>query len=1061
MTPQDSADLPGWLLSLGNALQLRSDRTDDIADLTQSISAKRKALELTPLGHSRLPSVLYNLGATLYRHFGVVGDMSSVDEAIRMQVEAVELTAPGDVELAKRFIGLAISYIGRFNRTGQPSDLDNALKAHENAQALTPQGHPQLSKIRSSLGDAYHGRFLISGAIQDINEAIFNRREAVKLIQIGHKDRPYELCALGRSIVQRYQHQGAGADLEESIPMMQEAIGMITEDEKRMPEFLVALGIALMARYEHREDMTDLEESISILQKSVSLTREGDPSLPERLNSLGSACHQRFKHSRDFLDIREAIEAKEKAVALTPADDTRLTDHLNNLGNSYQLFYQVARDFRFIEQAISVEEKAIAVAPAGHAKNPSLFNNLSNSLLYRFDHTKDLSDIDKAISLKEEAIALCPPDHADLHSHIKNLGSAWRARFEATQELADIDKAIFRYRESLELIPPLHSSQQELYDNTAYAFYIRSFTSNDNGDTKEAIAYYRLAATSSAGSARAKLEAADKWALVAQKRDRSDPEVLEAFDVAVNLWTMVGGLEKTVQHRHEVLQGNTTFILKAAAVAFEFGRTDKALEWLEQGRCVVWNQINHLRSPLGALRHHDENLADRVLQLSKMLELAGSRERSFPCTIEEKMSLQQEVKSHTRMVKEWDELLATIHGIPGFEDFLQPTSYSQLLRHLPQDGSVVVINVHRDRCDALALSSEFDQPKHIPLPEFSDKQAERLHHRLQKRLAVFGLSGRQEEDNEMTGRAIRALKRDAEGQDVVQDVLSVLWKTVVKPILDCMGLKPSDSPNKRIWWCTTGHLIFLPIHAAGIYDGTVHSTLFDYAVSSYIPTVSSLSNYLKKPRTIDSQVEGVLMVSQPNASGRLPLPGAKKEIELIHKVLKPHSIRCSTLESANATIEAVRKNMEDFTCIHFACHASQHPRKPFRSCFHLHDGPLELSRIIQSNLESADLAFLSACQTSAGDETLSEEAVHLAAGMMAAGYRSVVATMWTIRDEYAPGVAESFYRNLLGSEVGGRTEVDSSSAAFALHRATQELRMNLDALEASFLVWVPYVHFGL
>jgi hypothetical protein len=45
----------------------------------------------------------------------------------------------------------------------------------------------------------------------------------------------------------------------------------------------------------------------------------------------------------------------------------------------------------------------------------------------------------------------------------------------------------------------------------------------------------------------------------------------------------------------------------------------------------------------------------------------------------------------------------------------------------------------------------------------------------------------------------------------------------------------------------------------------------------------------------------------------------------------------------------------------------------------LHDGGLELSEIIKMKLVGADLAYLSACQTSTGDEKLSEEAVHLAA----------------------------------------------------------------------------------
>ena len=50
---------------------------------------------------------------------------------------------------------------------------------------------------------------------------------------------------------------------------------------------------------------------------------------------------------------------------------------------------------------------------------------------------------------------------------------------------------------------------------------------------------------------------------------------------------------------------------------------------------------------------------------------------------------------------------------------------------------------------------------------------------------------------------------------------------------------------------------------------------------------------------------------------------------------------------------------------------------------------------MKKRLPKVQLAFLSACQTSVGDKSLSEEAVHLAAGMLAVGYRGVIATMWS------------------------------------------------------------------
>lgn len=125
-------------------------------------------------------------------------------------------------------------------------------------------------------------------------------------------------------------------------------------------------------------------------------------------------------------------------------------------------------------------------------------------------------------------------------------------------------------------------------------------------------------------------------------------------------------------------------------------------------------------------------------------------------------------------------------------------------------------------------------------------------------------------------------------------------------------------------------------------------------------------------------------------------------------------------------------------------------------------GWLELSSIIQKQLAGVDFAFLLACQMSTGDKTLSEEAIHLAAGMLAAGYRSVVVMMWSIRDSYVPEFAKNFYTNLM---EGSADSFGEENAACTLHHASQNLRRRLTTNkldpELSFLSWVPYIHFGL
>lgn len=172
-------------------------------------------------------------------------------------------------------------------------------------------------------------------------------------------------------------------------------------------------------------------------------------------------------------------------------------------------------------------------------------------------------------------------------------------------------------------------------------------------------------------------------------------------------------------------------------------------------------------------------------------------------------------------------------------------------------------------------------------------------------------------------------------------------------------------------------------------------------------------------------------------------------------------VRVLKIEGENLTVDECLKSMDEYSCIHFACHATQNAEDPLHSRFIFHNGSLDLNTILQRKVKNANLAFLSACQTSTGEERLSDEAVHLAAGMLAAGYRGVVATMWSIGDAHGAAVARDFYENLWKSEEDGRGEVcEWSSPAHSLHSSVQALRRRIGDSERSILAWVPYVHFG-
>ena len=268
---------------------------------------------------------------------------------------------------------------------------------------------------------------------------------------------------------------------------------------------------------------------------------------------------------------------------------------------------------------------------------------------------------------------------------------------------------------------------------------------------------------------------------------------------------------------------------------------------------------------------------------------------------------------------------------------------------------------------------------------------------------------------------------------------------------------PSTLP--RIWWCPTGPLAFLPIHAAGVYQTDGHfETTSSFAVSSYIPTISTLSDKMKQK--VQPTSKHLLLVSQVDAPDLPRIPGADEETKRLLEFLEGTGNNSLRLSGPDARISKVMAEMTSYSSIHLACHGQQEVGSPLKSGFYLGDGPLELSEIMKHLIPNADFAFLSACQTSTGDEALSEEVVHLAAGMLAAGYRSVVSTMWSIDDAFGPEIAQGFYQQLQTAD-GRCARLDGARAAYALHEATKTLRQKVGTTEKGLLIWAPYVHFGI
>ena len=185
------------------------------------------------------------------------------------------------------------------------------------------------------------------------------------------------------------------------------------------------------------------------------------------------------------------------------------------------------------------------------------------------------------------------------------------------------------------------------------------------------------------------------------------------------------------------------------------------------------------------------------------------------------------------------------------------------------------------------------------------------------------------------------------------------------------------------------------IHAAGIYGTNRGDIVADYVVLSYTPTLKALLTRPSSRSTASTNPFKMLVVIQPETKGQSPLPHAADELLRIAEHVPSKCLVKLGTPDAPAFVQTVLSHLSTSSIVHLACHGLQNANRPLDSVLVLEDGQKsKVTRIMEDFTPNASLAFLSTCQTATGDENLPDEAIHIAASLLFAGFRGVVATMW-------------------------------------------------------------------
>lgn len=413
------------------------------------------------------------------------------------------------------------------------------------------------------------------------------------------------------------------------------------------------------------------------------------------------------------------------------------------------------------------------------------------------------------------------------------------------------------------------------------------------------------------------------------------------------------------------------------------------------------------------------------------------------------------------LAREWDTLVEQVRRLDGFVDFLRPPRLETLLP-AASDGQIAIVNLSQLRCDALIIGT--GGVRVVELPHLSVqtvveqavdhlwvlRQVDLAFHELQAAWQRYGGGEHGPAAIRRYTEAKLAYQRAIDDRDRTLDAaLAWLWDEIADPVLTAAGLVGSPAPGQRwprLWWCPTGALTLLPLHAAGYHDGSGRAVL-ERAVSSYTPTLRALLE-ARRPLDPAPDEERMLIVALPDTPDAVPLTDVARERDLLTSVFAG---RNTLLEGDSATADAVGAQLPRHRWAHFCCHGGQDLFDPSQGGLLLHDRTLSIAEI-SARGHSGEFAFLSACMTATGGVALSDEAITLAAALHYTGYRQVIGTLWSVYDDVAADVAAAVYADLTAT---GRFE--PARSADALHWAIRKLR---DVRRLPSSAWAPFTHTG-
>ncbi|HEV3486207.1 MAG TPA: CHAT domain-containing protein, partial [Vicinamibacterales bacterium] len=222
----------------------------------------------------------------------------------------------------------------------------------------------------------------------------------------------------------------------------------------------------------------------------------------------------------------------------------------------------------------------------------------------------------------------------------------------------------------------------------------------------------------------------------------------------------------------------------------------------------------------------------------------------------------------------------------------------------------------------------------------------------------------------------------------------------------------------------------LPFHA--LNDG--RRFLGDEFTMSQAPSATVYRLCRTKPR---SGAGAALVMGLPDEQ----TPFIVDEVAAISGVLP----NAQVFMGEDATIERLQTQATDSRYVHIATHGQFRADNPMFSSIRLGDGPIGAYDLYQLRM-SAELVTLSGCSTGRSVVAGGDEVLGLVRGLLYAGARAVLLTLWDTHDRTAAQFMKTFYGQL--------------AAGWSMARAAQHAMWEIRDRYPHPFYWAPYTLIG-